>query len=99
MHYHSLTRIISLLVNKNTKLNIFDRITIISGFNEYVLDTEIRLLELEQQVKKMNIEIQKINNNNIGFNLSNNVGNNVCNIQQNTKNQHNNNEIKKTIKI
>lgn len=56
MHYHNLTRIISLLANTNTRLNIVDRMSIISGVNEYCIATEHKINDLEKQLKKLNNE-------------------------------------------
>ena len=58
MHYHNLTRVISMLANANSKLNIVDRMTIISSVNEYFLTKENRINELEKQVKKLNNDFE-----------------------------------------
>ena len=63
MNYHKITRVISLLVNTNTKFNIVDRMSIIANVNEYFLSLENRIRELEKQIEKQNksIQIQKPN--------------------------------------
>jgi hypothetical protein len=47
-----------MLANANRKLNIVDRMTIISSVNEYFLTTENRINELEKQVKKLNNDFE-----------------------------------------
>jgi predicted nucleic acid-binding Zn-ribbon protein len=60
MHYHYITRVVSLLANANPKLNIVDRMSMLSSVNEYFLATENRINELEKQVKKLNNDLKKI---------------------------------------
>jgi hypothetical protein len=58
MHYHYITRVVSLLANANPKLNIVDRMSMLSSVNEYFLATENRINELEKQVKKLNNDLE-----------------------------------------
>jgi hypothetical protein len=51
-----------MLANANSKLNIVDRMTIISSVNEYFLTTENRINELEKQVKKLNNDLEAKSN-------------------------------------
>jgi hypothetical protein len=68
MHYHYITRVVSLLANANPKLNIVDRMSMLSSVNEYFLATENRINELEKQVKKLNNDFEVYEKNSYATN-------------------------------
>jgi hypothetical protein len=64
MQYHKITRVFSMIINANPRLNIWDRITIISNINDYVIDNECRIKELENQIKNILNELALLKNTN-----------------------------------
>ena len=62
MKYHKLTKVFSQLANTNPRLNIWDRISIISNVNEYLMANEYKIKELENQVKNITNELTLLKN-------------------------------------
>ena len=64
--YHRLTKVFSILANSNPRLNIWDRMSIISSVNEYfIISEEIynsRFRELENKLKDNDEKINKLTN-------------------------------------
>ena len=64
MQYHRITRVFSMIINANPRLNIWDRIAIISNINDYVIDNECRIKNLETQIKNISDELALLKNEN-----------------------------------
>ena len=64
MQYHRITRVFSMIINANPRLNIWDRIAIISNINDYVMDNECRIKNLETQIKNISDELALLKNEN-----------------------------------
>jgi hypothetical protein len=62
MQYHRITRVFSIIINANPRLNIWDRIAIISNINDYVMDNECRIKNLENQIKNISDELALLKN-------------------------------------
>jgi len=62
MQYHRITRVFSIIINANPRLNIWDRIAIISNINAYVMDNECRIKNLENQIKNISDELALLKN-------------------------------------
>ena len=65
--YHRLTKVFSILANSNPRLNIWDRMSIISSVNDYFISSEeinnSRFRELENKLQnKLQNNDAKINN-------------------------------------
>jgi len=80
MHAHLLAdmpnrllNVFSLLVNSNPKLNISERMFILSSVNKYFIENEYRIKELEidfeNKIQKLSNEIDNLKNN--SFNKEN----------------------------
>ena len=54
MQYHKMTQVVSRLINADRNIHIVDRMIIISNVNEYILGIENRIIELENEIKKIN---------------------------------------------
>ena len=63
MNYHKLTRVFSLLMNSNPKLNIIERMEIISSVNEYLMVNENKIIEMQKQINKLNDEVNNLKTN------------------------------------
>ena len=65
--YNKLTKVFSLLVNSNPKLNIWDRMFILGSVNKYFMENEYRIRELEtnfeNKIQKLSNEIDNLKNN------------------------------------
>ena len=64
MQYHRITRVFSMIINANPRLNIWDRFAIISNINDYVIDNECRIKNLETQIKNISDELALLKNEN-----------------------------------
>jgi len=64
MQYHRITRVFSMIINANPRLNIWDRIAIISNINDYVIDNECRIKNLETQIKNISDDLALLKNEN-----------------------------------
>ena len=53
-----------MIINANPRLNIWDRIAIISNINDYVIDNECRIKNLETQIKNISDELALLKNEN-----------------------------------
>ena len=62
MQYHRITRVFSIIINANPRLNIWDLISIISNINDYVMDNECRIKNLENQIKNISDELALLKN-------------------------------------
>ena len=64
--YHRLTKVFSILANSNPRLNIWDRMSIISSVNEYfIISEEInnsRFRELENKLQNNDAKINNLTN-------------------------------------
>ena len=54
MQYHKITQVVSRLINADRNIHIVDRMVIIANVNEYILGIENRIIDLENEVKKLN---------------------------------------------
>lgn len=65
--YNKLTKVFSLLVNSNPKLNIWDRMFILGSVNKYFMENEYIIRELEtnfeNKIQKLSNEIDNLKNN------------------------------------
>lgn len=57
MQYHKLTRVFALLTTNNKKINIIDRMEIISSVNDYFINTEARIIDLQNNIKTLENDI------------------------------------------
>jgi hypothetical protein len=53
-----------MIINANPRLNIWDRIAIISNINDYVIDNECRIKNLETQIKNISDDLALLKNEN-----------------------------------